>query len=78
MAENGRCVNTGSDFLLSFVKFVSRQVDVKRPSFVVRERQLRLYGHVAQRSAEDPVHRILSCRDPRGWTMPKGVHTLHG
>ena len=35
-------------------------------------RQLRLYRHVARPSAEDPAHRVLSCRDPRGWTMPRG------
>ena len=28
-------------------------------------------GHVARHHAEDPAHRILSCRDP-GWTMPNG------
>ena len=26
-----------------------------------RERQLRLYGHVARLPVEDPAHRILSC-----------------
>ena len=35
----------------------------------LRERQLRLYGHGP---AEDPAHRILSCRDPSEWTMPRG------
>ena len=39
---------------------------------IVRERQLRLNGNVARLSAEDPAHRILPCRDPRGWTMPRG------
>ena len=29
-------------------------------------------GPVARLPAEDPAHRILSCRDPRGWSMPKG------
>ena len=36
------------------------------------QRSLRLYGHVARLSAEDPAHRILSCRDPRGWSMLRG------
>ena len=36
-----------------------------------RERQLRLYGHVARLPAEDPAHQILSCRNPKGWTMPR-------
>ena len=40
--------------------------------WIVRERQLRLYGHVAQLPVEDLAHRILFCRDPRGWSMPKG------
>ena len=35
------------------------------------ERQLRLYGHVARLRVEDPAHRILSCWDPRGWSMQK-------
>ena len=26
--------------------------------------------HVGRHPAEDPAHRIPSCRDPRGWTMP--------
>ena len=39
---------------------------------MTRERQLRLYGHVARLPAEDPVHRIFACRDPRGWSMPRG------
>ena len=34
--------------------------------------QLRLYGHVARLPAEDPAHRILSCRHLSGWTMPRG------
>ena len=36
------------------------------------ERQIRLYGHVARLPTEDPTHRILSCRDPSGWTTPRG------
>ena len=33
---------------------------------------LRLYGHVARFLAEDSAHRILFCRDPSGWAMPRG------
>ena len=29
------------------------------------------YGHVARLPPEDPAHPILSCRDPRGCTMPR-------
>ena len=39
---------------------------------ICRERQLRLYGHMARLPAEDPAHRIFSCRNPSGWTMPRG------
>ena len=31
-----------------------------------------VYGHVARLPAEDPTHRILYCRDPRGSTMLRG------
>ena len=30
------------------------------------------YWHVARLPAEVLTHRILSCRDPRGWSMPRG------
>ena len=35
-------------------------------------RQVRLYEHVARLLADDPAHRIVSCRDPCGWNMPRG------
>ena len=45
----------------------------------VYDRYLHLYpitfsvhGHVARLPAEDPAHRILFYRDPRGWFMPRG------
>ena len=34
---------------------------------IVREHQLRLYGHVAHYSNADPAHQILSGRKPREW-----------
>ena len=37
-----------------------------------RECELRLCGHVARLPAEDPAYSIVSCRDPSGWTMPRG------
>ncbi len=39
---------------------------------VVRERQHRLYGHVARLLDVDPAHRVLSVRDNPGWRRPKG------
>ena len=44
---------------------------------IVRERQLRLYGHVARLPTEDPAHRILSC-DPRAGPCGGADHRLHG
>ncbi len=34
---------------------------------IVRERQLRLYGHVARLPDVDPAHRVLSVRDNPEW-----------
>ena len=50
---------------------VLRVAGLRQVTCIVRERQLRLYGQVAQLPAENPVHRIF-CRDPRGWTIPMG------
>ena len=37
---------------------------------IVHEHQLWLYGHVACFPDADPVHEILSARDPRKWRRP--------
>ena len=42
---------------------VLREAGLRQVTYIVRERQLRLYGHVARLPAEDPANRILSCRD---------------
>ena len=39
---------------------------------LVRERQLRLFGHVARFPGSDPAHRVLSAQDPEGWRRPRG------
>ena len=39
-----------------------RKAGLRQVTCLVRERQLRLYGHVARLPAEDPAHRILSPR----------------
>lgn len=39
---------------------------------IVRERQLRLYGHVARFPDVDPTHRVLSTRDNPEWRRPRG------
>ena len=40
---------------------VLREAGLRQVTCIVRESQLRLYGHVARLPAEDPAHRILSC-----------------
>ena len=39
---------------------------------IVREHQLRLYGHVARFADADPAHQILSVREPHEWRRPMG------
>ena len=39
---------------------------------IVREHQLRLYGHVARFLYADPAHQILSARESREWRRPIG------
>ncbi len=51
--------------------FVSKQgllqeTESKPVTSIVRERQLRLYGHVARLPDVDPAHRVLSVRDNNG------------
>uniref|UniRef100_A0A8C4R3X8 Uncharacterized protein n=1 Tax=Eptatretus burgeri TaxID=7764 RepID=A0A8C4R3X8_EPTBU len=39
---------------------------------IVRERHLRLYGHVARFPDADPAHQILSARESPEWRRPMG------
>ena len=39
---------------------------------IVRELQLRLYGHVTRFPDADPAHQILSARESREWRRPMG------
>ena len=39
---------------------------------IVRERQLRLYGHVDRFPDADPAHQILSAREFPEWRRPMG------
>ena len=55
-----------------FNDLVLREAELRKVTCIVRGRQLRLYGHVARFHAEDSAYRILSCREPRGWTMLTG------
>ena len=55
---------------------VRREAGLRQVTCIVHERQLpgaqeRLCGHVERLHMEDPAHRTLSCRIPRGWSIPK-------
>ena len=39
---------------------------------MIRERQLRLFGHVARFPGNDPAARVLSAREPTRWVRPRG------
>jgi len=39
---------------------------------IVRERELRLFGHVAHFPDADPAHQILSARESPEWRRPRG------
>ena len=49
---------------------VLREAGLRQITCIVRERQLRLYGHVARLHTGVSTHQILSCRDPKG--LPRG------
>ena len=49
-----------------------RETRMRPITCVIRERQMRLYGHVARFPVNDPAGRILSAREPVGWTRPRG------
>ena len=51
---------------------VLEEAGMGRITCLIRERQLRFYGHVARFPPVDPAHRILAARDPVGWTRPVG------
>jgi len=41
-------------------------------TYVVREHQLRLYGHASRFPDADPAHQILLAREPREWRRKMG------
>jgi len=45
---------------------------MRQVTCIIRERQMRLFGHVARFPDVDPAKRILNVRDPRGWVRPVG------
>ena len=53
-------------------KRLLRETQMRFVTCIVRERQLRLYGHVAHFPDADPAHQILSVREPREWRRLTG------
>ena len=51
---------------------VLREAGLRQVTCIVREHQVRLYGHVARLPAEDPAHRILSHRGSEGLDHAEG------
>jgi hypothetical protein len=49
-----------------------RETGIRLATCSIRERQLRLYGHVARFPTVDPAHRILSAKVPDAWRRPRG------
>ena len=57
-----------SDFV--FYEWLLRDTQIGFVPCIVRERQLRLYGHAAHFPDADPAHQILSAREPCEWRRP--------
>ena len=51
---------------------VLRRAGMSRVTCLIRERQLRFYGHVVRFPMDDPAHRILNVKDPVEWTRRRG------
>ena len=49
-----------------------REAQIRFVTYIVHERQLRLYGHAARFPDADPARQILSAREPREWRRPMG------
>ena len=49
-----------------------RETQMRCVTSIVREHQLRLYGHVAHFPDADPAHQILLVSEPHEWRRPMG------
>ena len=57
-----------SDFVSN--EWLLRETEMRFVACIVREHQLRLYGHVACFPDADPAHQIFSAREPHEWRRP--------
>ena len=62
--------NRWSDFVSN--EQLLRETQMRFVTCIVREHQLRLYGHVAHFPDADPAHQILSARESHEWRRPMG------
>ena len=68
---------TWSDFVPNEV--ILRRAGMGKATCLIRERQLRFYGHLARFPPDDPTHRILSAEDPSDWVRPMwGAPVIRG
>ena len=51
---------------------VLSRAGMSRVTCLIRERQLRFYGHVVRFPMDDPAHRILNAKDPVEWNRRRG------
>ena len=49
-----------------------RETDLRPITSIVRQRQLRLYGHVARYPEADPACRVVFVKDNPTWRRPRG------
>ena len=57
--------------MYSYQEVLSR-AGMSRVTCLIRERQLRFYGHVVRFPMDDPAHRILNAKDPVKWNRRRG------
>ena len=62
--------NRWSDFVSN--EQLLRETQMRFVTCIIREHQLRLYGHVARFPDADPAHQIRSARESREWRRPMG------
>ena len=61
-----------------FTDTLKSQAELRQVTYIVRERQLRPYGHVARLPAEDPANGFFFVEIRGPGLCREGAHTLHG
>ncbi|XP_070000290.1 uncharacterized protein [Penaeus vannamei] len=55
-------------------QWLHRETGTGPVTYTLRDRQLRLHGHLASFPQADPAHQVVSVRDNLGWRRPVGRH----